>query len=146
MRKKIVITKLLQSVTDVYYKVRQVLQSLTEVYYEVCQILQSASVIKKHDSLLLQTVSGVIKCDDYFKVRRNTVTVNENVIFIDYASGIQLPDCSKLAMNRKKDNGLTICWHDVIVNFFWRWIFWLVKFSYWSKFHVNITTGSGVML
>ena len=79
MRKKIVITKLLQSVTDVYYKVRQVLQSLTEVYCEVCQVLQSASVIKKHDSLLLQTVSGVIKCDDYFKVRRNTFTQSISV-------------------------------------------------------------------
>ena len=60
MRKKIVITNLLQS--------------LTEVYYEVCQVLQSASVIKKHDSLLLQAVSGVTKCDDYFQVRRNTFT------------------------------------------------------------------------
>ena len=29
------------------------------------------------------------------------VTVNENVSFIIYASGIRLPDCSKLAINRK---------------------------------------------
>ena len=28
---------------------------------------------------------------------------------------------------------------------FWRCIVSLVKFSYWSKFHVNIFTGSGVM-
>ena len=29
--------------------------------------------------------------------------------------------------------------------FFWRFFVSLVKFSYWSKFHVNIITGSGVM-
>ena len=29
--------------------------------------------------------------------------------------------------------------------FFWRCFVSLVKFSYWSKFHVNIITGSGVM-
>ena len=29
--------------------------------------------------------------------------------------------------------------------FFWRCFVFLVKFSYWSKFHVNIITGSGVM-
>ena len=28
---------------------------------------------------------------------------------------------------------------------FWIWFVSLVKFSYWSKFHVNIATGSGVM-
>ena len=44
MRQKTVITKLLQSVTEVYYKVRQVLQS----------------------------ASGITKCDSYYKVRRNT--------------------------------------------------------------------------
>ena len=53
-------------------------------------------------------------------------------------SRIWLPDCSKLARNWKNDNEITICWHDVIINFF-------VKFSYWSKFHVNIITGSEVM-
>ena len=36
-------------------------------------------------------------------------------------------------------------WHEVIVKFFWLCFFCLVKFSYWSKFHVNIITGSGVM-
>ena len=30
-------------------------------------------------------------------------------------------------------------------SFFWRCFVFLVKFSYWSKFHVNIITGSGVM-
>ena len=57
MRQKTVITKLLQSVTEVYYKVRQV--------------LQSASGITKCDRLLLQSASGITKCDSYYKVRRN---------------------------------------------------------------------------
>ena len=63
MRQKTVITKLLQSVTEVYYKVRQVLQNVTDCYckvrkvlqgvtgcyYKVCQVLQSAAVITKWD-------------------------------------------------------------------------------------------------
>ena len=40
--------------------------------------------------------------------------------------------------------------NDVIVKFIWRWcvffFFFFVKFSYWSKFLVNIITGSGVMI
>ena len=59
-------------------------------------------------------------------------------------SGTRLLDCSKLAVNSKNDNGLTISWHDIIVNFF-NVVFFLIKFSYWSKFHVNIIIGSGVM-
>ena len=35
------ITKLLQSVTEIYYKVRQALQSVTDCYYKVRQGLQS---------------------------------------------------------------------------------------------------------
>ena len=31
------------------------------------------------------------------------------------------------------------------LNFFLRCFIFLVKFSFWSKFHVNIFTGSGVM-
>ena len=41
MRLKTVITKLLQSVTEVYYKVRQVLQRVTDCYYNVPQLSQS---------------------------------------------------------------------------------------------------------
>ena len=33
-------------------------------------------------------------------------------------------------------------WHEVIVKFLWLCFFSLVKFSYWSRFHVNIITGS----
>ena len=36
MRQKMVNTKLLERVTDVYYKMRQVLQSVAECYYKVC--------------------------------------------------------------------------------------------------------------
>ena len=60
-------------------------------------------------------------------------------------SGIWPPDCSKLAKNPKNDNYVTIFRNDVIVKFFWRSFVSLVKFSYWSKFHINIITGSGVM-
>ena len=56
-------------------------------------------------------------------------------------SGIRPPDCSKLAKNPKNDNDVTIFRHDVNVKFFWRCFVSLVKFSYWSKFHVNIITG-----
>ena len=54
MRQKIVFTKLLQSVTQVYYKVCQVLQSVTDCYYKVCQILQSVR-------LLLQSATVITK-------------------------------------------------------------------------------------
>ena len=47
MRQKAVITKLSQSVTEVYYKVRQV--------------LQNASSITKCDRKLLQSASGTVK-------------------------------------------------------------------------------------
>ena len=57
MKQKTVIKKLLKSVTEVYYKVRQV--------------LQSASGITKCVRLLLQSASGITKCDSYYKVRRN---------------------------------------------------------------------------
>ena len=57
MRQKTIITKLLQSVTEIYYKRRQVLQSV--------------SGITKCDRLLLQSASGITKCDSYYEVRRN---------------------------------------------------------------------------
>ena len=60
MRQKTVITKLLQSVAEVYYKARHVLQSVSE--------------ITKCDRLLLQSASGITKCDSYYKVRRNRCT------------------------------------------------------------------------
>ena len=60
-------------------------------------------------------------------------------------SGIRLPDCSRLAVNWKNGNDITIFWHDVIFKFFWRCFVSLVKFSYWPEFHVNVITGFGLM-
>ena len=65
--------------------------------------------------------------------------------FIDYASGIQLPYCAMLARNWKNHNGVTIHRHDVIIKVLWSFFLFPVKLGYWSKFHVNIITGSGVM-
>ena len=76
---------------------------------------------------------------------RYKVAIDENMSFTDYVSGIRLPECSKLAINWKNDNDVTLFWHDVTVRFFWRCFVSLMNFSYWSKFHVNIITGSGVM-
>ena len=45
-------------------------------------------------------------------------TVNENVSFTDYASVTRLPVFSKLAINWKNDNDVTISRNDVIVDFF----------------------------
>ena len=38
-----------------------------------------------------------------------------------------------------------MCGHDVTDKLFWRGFVTIVKFSYWSKFHVNIITGSAVI-
>ena len=76
---------------------------------------------------------------------RQKVTFKENVSFGDYASEIPLQGCSKLTINQKNDNVVTICWHDAIVKFFWRCFIPLVSFNYWPKFHVKIITASGVM-
>ena len=60
-------------------------------------------------------------------------------------SSIRPPDCSKLAKNPKRDNDVTIFWFDVIVKIFWCGLVFPVKFSYWSKFHVSIIIGSGII-
>ena len=59
---------------------------------------------------------------------RQKVTVNANVSFTDYASGIRFPNCSKLAKNRKSDYDVTISWHGVIVKLFGSCFVSLVKF------------------
>ena len=76
---------------------------------------------------------------------RQKVTITENITFGDSASGIRPPDCSKLAKNLKNDNDVTIFRQDINVKFFWRCFVSYVMFSYWSKFHVNFITGSGIM-
>ena len=46
------------------------------------------------------------------------VTIIENIGFTDFASGIRLWDCSKLAVNRENGNNVTIFRNDIITNFF----------------------------
>ena len=60
-------------------------------------------------------------------------------------SGIRPPDCSKLVKNPKNSNDVTIFRNDVNVKMFWHCFVSLIKFSYWSKFHVNIFIGSEIM-
>ena len=57
------------------------------------------------------------------------VTVSENISFIDYAFRNRLPDCSKLTINRKNDNDVTICRHGIIVKFFQSCFVSFVKFG-----------------
>ena len=76
MRQKTVIKNLLQSVTEVYYKVCQILESVTEVFYKVHQVLQSVSGINSCDRLLSQSASGTTerwqtvntKCVKHYKM------------------------------------------------------------------------------
>ena len=67
MRQKTVITKLLQSVTEVYHKVRQALQTVTDSYYKVRQLLQSATVTTKRDVTPLRYYKTKLdqKCIDF---------------------------------------------------------------------------------
>ena len=44
-----------------------------------------------------------------------------------------------------KSNDVTISRHEVTIKFYCRCFVSSVKFSYWSKFHINIIIGSGVM-
>ena len=76
---------------------------------------------------------------------KQKVTITENITFADSVSGIQPLDCSKFPKNPRNDNEVTIYRHDVIVKIFWRVFVSLVKSSYWSKFNVNIITGSRIM-
>ena len=76
---------------------------------------------------------------------KKKVTVTENITFAESVSGIWSSECSKLAKNPERDNDVTISRHDFNVKFSWRCFVSLVKFSYWSKIHVNIITGSGII-
>ena len=49
---------------------------------------------------------------------REKVTITENISFTDYASGIKLPDYSRLNLNWKIRNDVTIFQKDIIVKFF----------------------------
>ena len=77
---------------------------------------------------------------------REKMTVSENVSFIDNPSAIRFPDGCKFVVNQENVNDVTICGHEVTFKFCLHWYVSLVKFSYWSKFNINIATGSGVMI
>ena len=49
---------------------------------------------------------------------REKVTITENISFTDYASGIELSDCSKLTLNWKISSHVIIFRKDIIVKFF----------------------------
>ena len=63
MGHKTVITKLLQSVTDVYYKMPQVLQSVTGCYYKVRLVLQSVTSYYYKVRQVLQSAIVITKWD-----------------------------------------------------------------------------------
>ena len=44
-----------------------------------------------------------------FSLSKIKVTISKNVNFTDHMSGIQRPDCFKLAINPKSDNDVIIC-------------------------------------
>ena len=85
-------------------------------------------------SKILKNISWPINiCLKYFMTPAKTLrppsyilnvwSLNKNISFRDYISGTLLPGWSK---------------------YLWRRFIYIVKFSYWSKFHINIITGSGI--
>ena len=54
---------------------------------------------------------------------RQKVTHNGNITFTDYTSGIWHPFCSKLVVNWKNSNDVTIFLHDVILTFLCFFVF-----------------------
>ena len=59
--------------------------------------------------------------------------------------GIRVPDCCKFNINQNMARTSQFARMASSSIFFWVCFVSLVKFSYWSKFHINITTGSRVM-
>ena len=53
--------------------------------------------------------------------------------------------CAQSTINWKNDNDVIFCWHDAIIECFWRWRVSLVKLSYWLNFNVSIIAGSWIM-
>ena len=51
----------------------------------------------------------------------------------------------QIGQKSESDNDVTIFRQDVIFRFFWCCFVSRVTFRYWSNFHVNIITGSGIM-
>ena len=80
MRRKTVITKLLQRVTEVYYKVRQVLQNASSITNCNRLLLQTVSDITNCDKLLLQTVSAITNCDTLLLQTMSAVTKYDRLL------------------------------------------------------------------
>ena len=76
---------------------------------------------------------------------RQKINIDGNVSITNHESEIWLLNFSGLAINQKTDNNVTICQYSIIAEIFWHWRVSLVKFSYCSRFHVDIIIGSGVM-
>ena len=115
-------------------------------------MLETWNIVSMYTHLLIQKINlfqyescvrdFLVLFSDFVRLK---VSIIENLNFTDHASGIRLPDCSKLAINWKNDHDVTICRHSVNIKLFWRSHVSLVKFCYCSKFHVNIITRSKVM-
>ena len=73
------------------------------------------------------------------------MTINEKKGLTDYAFRIHLLDCSKFAINWKMAMTSQFFKMASWSIFFLMLFFSLAKLSYWSKFPVNIITGSEVM-
>ena len=122
MRQKTIITKLLQSVTEVYYKVRQVLQSVADCYYQVRQVLQSVTDCHYKVRQVLQSLTGC-----YHKVcqvlQSATVITKWDVThshvlvsFFFIASEAELGYCHQSLSN---EFGLTILGNSEFFRHFW---------------------------
>ena len=81
---------------------------------------KSAFLDKNSTFTETNTVRSVLEifCPDCSFCKK--VTINENISLTNYASGIRLPDYSKLAINGENDHDVTFCWCDVIVKWFQR--------------------------
>ena len=77
------------------------------------------------------------------KLRKLLTLISVGFLEVHFAGSGLLQIGQKLEKGNWRDNLRT--WH-VTVKFIWRFYVFLVKSSYWSKFHVNIITGSGVMI
>ena len=83
-------------------------------------------------------------CQHFSKNETFTQSHSPRVVLENYAAGIRLLNCSKSDKSEKWQwrHNFPI-WRDQ--HCFWGCFISLVKFNYWSNFHVNIITGSGVI-
>ena len=81
----------------------------------------------------------------FFFFSDNESAINENLSFAGYLSGIWLLNGSKLDINRKHDNDITIFCDDVIIKVFWRIFGFSCQFQLLVQFWWQYITGSGIM-